>query len=52
MVVQNKNLARASFPLRWKDVRDVFVLVHAGNLAHVIFYIRWNDVVRDSLVLV
>jgi hypothetical protein len=52
VVVQNKNLACVSFPPQWKDVRDVFVLVHEGKLAHASFYIRWNDVVQDALVLV
>jgi hypothetical protein len=52
VVVKNIKLARASFPPRWNDVRDVFVLVHEENLAHASFYLRWNDVVRDALVLV
>ena len=55
MLVQEGNLAHASFPHWWDDVvQDAFalVLMKEGKLACVIVFLRWNHVVRDVLVLV
>jgi hypothetical protein len=42
--VQEGNITRTSFPLRWKNVlQDVLVLVKEGRLACAIFSPMWND---------
>jgi hypothetical protein len=51
-LLQERKLARASFPPWWNDVvRDALVLLQDGKLARASCPPCWNDVIRDVIVL-
>jgi hypothetical protein len=55
VLVQEGKIACTSFPPRWNDVQDAFVLVKEGKLTRArvaSFSPRWHGVFRDALVLV
>ena len=53
MLVQERKLARASFPPHWNDVvQDAYMFMQEVNLASASFPPWWDDVVREELVLV